>query len=389
MPGHVLRSILLRQTFALGLGLLFLATQTACGGGGGTASTPPNDSSDEEDAEEGCSTEVAEGPFDEVWPGDTWETSDPETQGMCPDNIDDAMDYAFAAGNSTGAVLVVRNGYLVAEEYSSTKDEDSLVTSWSVAKSVTSALIGRALDQGYIEDLDQSVADFIADWQDTEKEDITVDYLLTLRTALEVLDANALYDADDQLQMSIDRELDGTPGEVLYEYSNGDPMIAGEVINDGTGLNAQDYLDDKIGPETGFTGEWWEDVEGHILTYCCLDATPRAFARFGLLYARDGEWDGLQLLSEDWIDTSLASALDGDYGYYWWPIDHDGIAAIGLHGQVIGIYPEDDLVVLRFSNYTRAGDGSTVRTGLNLHVTFLPADFDEQEFLNTVYDALE
>ena len=389
---HAMHNLFLRQALALGLGLFLLATQVACGGGGGGSSDsePPDSSSEEEgDDEGGCSVDMEEGPFDEVWPGDTWDSSDPDLQGMCPDQIDDAIDYAFASGNSTGAVLVVRNGYLIAEEYSDTRDEDSQVTSWSVAKSVTSALIGRALDQGYIENLEQSVADFIPDWQDSDKEDITVDYLLTLRTALEVLDADELYAADDQLQMSVDRELIGTPGDVLYTYSNADPMLAGEVIEDATGLNAQDYLDDKIGPETGFTGEWWEDTEGHILTYCCLDATPRSFARFGLLYARDGEWDGLQLLSEEWMDTSLETALDGDYGYYWWPIENDGFAALGLHDQLIAIYPDDDLVVLRFSNYTRLGDGSTVRTGLNLHLTFGPSDFETDEFLDMVYEALD
>ncbi|MCE2437499.1 MAG: serine hydrolase, partial [Pseudomonadales bacterium] len=148
-------------------------------------------------------------------------------------------------------LIIVRNGYVIAEEYSDLRTEDDLVTSWSVAKSFTSALVGRALDQEYIEDLDQSVADFIPDWQGTDKEDITIEYLMTLKTGLERINEVTLYNGADQLQLVLDRELIGTPGEVLYDYSNGVPMIAGEVINVGCGLYAQDYLEDKIGADFG------------------------------------------------------------------------------------------------------------------------------------------
>ena len=369
-------------------GPCILSALAGCGGGGGSSEPPPPVEPPPDP--EACSVPVSQGPFTEVWPDNDWESSEPEDQGVCPDDIEEAIDYAFDPSNSTGAVIIVRNGYVIAEEYSDLRTEDDLVTSWSVAKSFTSALVGRALDQEYIEDLDQSVADFVPDWQGTDKEDITIEYLMTLKTGLERINEVTLYNGADQLQLVLDRELIGTPGEVLYDYSNGDPMIAGEVINDGSGLNAQDYLDDKIGADIGFTGEWWEDSEGNILTYCCIDATPKDFARFGLLYARDGDWVNERLLSEDWMDTSLGPALDdGEYGFYWWPLDDNGILASGLHSQVIAIYPDDDLVILRFSEYTRLGDGSTVREGANSHLTFLPLNFDSEEFFDLVRAGLD
>ena len=132
-----------------------------CGGGGGgsvednssnatlpTVSTPT-----------GCSVTFESGPFDKVWPGLTWETATPESQGMCPDDINDAIDYAYQEGNFTGAVVIIRNGYVVAERYASNRLESDLVTSWSVAKSFTSALVGKALDEGLITSLDQKVSD--------------------------------------------------------------------------------------------------------------------------------------------------------------------------------------------------------------------------------------
>ncbi len=102
----------------------------------------------------------------------------------------------------------------------------------------------------------------------------------------------ALYNAADQLQISIDRQLRGDPGQKLYDYSNADVMLAGEVVRGATGMNAQAYLESRIGAVIGFTGEWWSDSAEQILIYCCLDATPRRFARFGLLFARGGQWNG-------------------------------------------------------------------------------------------------
>ena len=308
---------------------------------------------------------------------------------MCPDGIADAMTYAFTSGNDTGAVLVIRNGYIVAEEYSSDRMWSDLVTSWSVAKSFTSALIGRAIDDGYIQNLEQSVSDFIPSWQDSQKADITLDHLMTLSTALELIDGSVLYNTEDQLQISIDRELIGTPGEKLYNYSNSDVMLAGEVIKAATGIKASVYLDNVLSTNLqASTFEWWTDSKDHDLTYCCLDGIPRDFARFGLLYSRAGQWDGSTIVSKEWVDTSTAPALSNTYGYYWWPTG-DGFTAIGLHDQIVAVFPADDLIVLRFGRYTRLGDGSTVRTGNNSHSTVEPENFDTSTFLNLIYTAFE
>ena len=371
------------------IGPLFSLFLISCGGGGGSSSegnttppTPPPTTS-------GCSVTVQEGPFAEVWPGLSWETATPESQGMCPDNINEAMDYAFQEGNFTGAVIVIRNGFIVAERYADDRMATDLVTSWSVAKSFTSALIGKALDEGLITSLDQQVSEFIPAWKDSDKEVITLRQLMTVKTALELLDGGDFYGSEDQLQVSIDRNLVGQPGEQLYTYSNSDVMLAGEVVRSSTSMTPKTYLDQKIGSVIRFSGEWWQDTKGHILTYCCLDSTARDFGRFGLLFARNGEWEGEEILSDNWITESTAPALSGQYGFYWWPAPNTGFTALGVQGQIVAVYPAEDLVIMRFSSYTRMGDGSVVRTGSNYHATTEPANFENNTFIDNVLEALE
>jgi CubicO group peptidase (beta-lactamase class C family) len=308
---------------------------------------------------------------------------------MCPDNINEAMDYAFQDGNFTGAVIVIRNGYIVAERYADDRMATDLVTSWSVAKSFTSALIGKALDEGLISSLDQQVSEFIPAWKDSDKEVITLRQLMTVKTALELLDGGDFYGEEDQLQVSIDRNLIGQPGEQLYTYSNSDVMLAGEVVRSSTSMTPKTYLDQKIGSVIRFSGEWWQDTKGNILTYCCLDSTARDFGRFGLLFARNGEWEGQEILSDNWIAESTAPALSGQYGFYWWPAPNTGFTALGVQGQIVAVYPDEDLVIMRFSSYTRMGDGSVVRTGGNYHATTEPANFENNTFIDNVLEALE
>ena len=333
---------------------------------------------------EDCSVEVVENPEVKVWPTLDWENSTPEAQGLCPDEINQAMNYAFASNNFTGAVIVIRNGYIVAERYAANKLSSDLVTSWSVAKSFTSALVGAAIEDGYISDLDQSASDYITGWQGTDKSSITIRHLMNVQSALELIDGGALYGAANQLQISIDRNLIGTPGNKLYTYSNADVMLAGEVVRSATQMDPDSFLDSKISSIIGFNGEWWQDSATNIMTYCCIDSTPKDFARFGLLFSRKGEWNGTQVLPQSWVLESTAKALSGEYGFYWWPAGNQGYTAFGVQGQIVAIYPEEDLIVLRFSSYTRMGNGSVIRQGSNYHATTEPQNFDNYTFMNLV-----
>ena len=367
----------------------------ACGGGGGGDRSNPQPSAQPPTqpptppVTSGCSVTVAEGPFDLVFPRDTWETRSPESQGLCPDELEDASNYAFAAGNATGAVLIIKNGFIVFERYAEDRGVDDMVTSWSVGKSFTSMLMGIALEDERIANLNQSVSAFVQDWSTDSRQDISVDHIMTLRTALTEPDAGAFYGATNQLGMAIDRELVGEPGEKHVTYSNADVMVAGEVIAQATGMNAQEYFDLNVGESIGFSGDWWVDEVGKVMTYCCIDSTPREFARFGLLYVRDGLWIEEQVVPREWVASSTQPAREeSTYLYYWWPVARGGFGAFGIQGQMVVIYPEIDLVVLRFTRYIRRGDGRPIKTRTNYHDTPAPEDFDNGTFLSLVRDSV-
>ena len=370
---------------------VFLA---ACGGGGSSA---PEETPTPTPAPttQNCNVFVTKGPYPQIWPTLEWNTASLESQGMCPDEVQSVIDYAFLEGNDTGAIIVIRNGYIVIEEYDSEKTENDLATSWSVGKSFASALMGVALEEGLVSSLDETTGQYFPEWVRTERENITIRNLMTLRTGLEAdclgppndfdNGGNSIYFSLDQVACALNRELQGPIGEKLYSYSNSDVMLAGEIMEITSGMKLDDYLDQKLGSIMNADYQWWEDAFGNSLGYCCIDATPRDFGRFGLLFARNGEWDGQQLIPQSWIELSTSLALNGEYGYYWWPINgHNGFVAIGLHGQTIAVIPEDNLVIMRFGNYSRLGDGSTVRVGTNGHSTSQPLSYDITSFINRV-----
>ena len=366
----------------------------ACGGGG---SSTPEETPTPTPAPttQNCNVVVTKGPYPQIWPTLEWNTASLESQGMCPDEVQSVIDYAFLEGNDTGAIIVIRNGYIVIEEYDSDKTENDLATSWSVGKSFASALMGVALEEGLVSSLDETTGQYFSEWAGTERENITIRHLMTLRTGLEAdclgppndydNGGNSIYFSIDQVACALNRELQGPIGNKLYGYSNSDVMLAGEIMEITSGMKLDEYLDQKLGSIMNADYQWWEDAVGNSLGYCCIDATPRDFGRFGLLFARNGEWNGQQLIPESWIELSTSLALDGEYGYYWWPInDHNGFVAIGLHGQTIAVIPEDNLVIMRFGNYSRLGDGTTVRAGGNGHSTNEPLSYDITSFINRV-----
>ena len=366
----------------------------ACGGGG---SSTPEETPTPTPAPttQNCNVVVTKGPYPQIWPTLEWNTASLESQGMCPDEVQSVIDYAFLEGNDTGAIIVIRNGYIVIEEYDSEKTENDLATSWSVGKSFASALMGVALEEGLVSSLDETTGQYFSEWAETERENITIRHLMTLRTGLRAdclgppndydNGGNSIYFSIDQVACALNRELQGPIGNKLYGYSNSDVMLAGEIMEITSGMKLDEYLDQKLGSIMNADYQWWEDAVGNSLGYCCIDATPRDFGRFGLLFARNGEWNGQQLIPKSWIELSTSLALDGEYGYYWWPInDHNGFVAIGLHGQTIAVIPEDNLVIMRFGNYSRLGDGTTVRAGGNGHSTNEPLSYDITSFINRV-----
>ena len=311
-----------------------------------------------------------------------------------------ALNYAFQEGRNTQSVLIIRHGVVVAERYKDGKNKDTLATSWSGAKSFTSALIGLAIDQGYIGSVDDKACNYLERWSCEEavclsldcplsRPKISVRDILEMRSGLSPTDGISIYsDKDDQLLHSLERSILTDPGET-YLYSNEDSMILSAIISTATGLTAKDYAEQELFLKINMVGDWWTDKEGHTMTYCCIDTTPRNFARFGLLYARSGKWDGQQVISDYWYQesTKLADGLD-NYGLHWWVYPSVNlIGALGLHTNDIWVYKDLDLVIVRNSDFTKYGTES-VRSGQNIHVTTAPNNWNNTDFLTLVTDSI-
>jgi CubicO group peptidase (beta-lactamase class C family) len=295
-------------------------------------------------------------------PGADWVTESPEDNGMDPSVLNRAHSYAFSEGMNTQGVVVVRHSVIVAEWYAAGSDRDSWAASWSVAKSFTSALIGIAIEEGKISSVDEPMSTYYPEWRGSYRENVTLRDVLQMSSGLdwtEDYDPAAIGSSDiiqmvlyepDQLAYASDRPLNTEPG-VDWKYSSGDTMLLSGVIEQATGMTVDEYANEKLFAPIGMErAEWWRDARGHTLSYCCLDATSRAFARFGLLYLRDGEWGTEQVVESSWVDESLEDAPGSGhvgYGYQWWLADVAGapddlFAARGHDGQYIFVIPSLD-----------------------------------------------
>ena len=379
--------------------LLFISSLILidCGGGGGSSNSeePP----------------IVQLPNFNVntWPGSIWQVADPARANMDNSKLQQALDYAFVENRNTQAVVVIRHGVIVAEKYSDDKNRFSLATSWSTAKSFTSALIGMVIDQGLISSVDDKACLYLSDWDCDEvvclsldcpkaRSEISIRDLLEMRSGLE--DENigglSIYSStDNQLFFALNRLAVKTRG-TEFLYSNSDSMILSGILENATGMTVKELAERDLFSTIGMTGDWWSDKEGHTMTYCCIDATSRDFARFGLLFARNGMWQDTQVITQEWVteSTSPAEGLSY-YGLHWWvyPVSMissgkaNMFAAQGLHTNDIWINQPLDLVVVRNSDFTRYGTDS-IRTGSNIHSTNPPDSWDNTEFLTYITDSI-
>ena len=212
----------------------------------------------------------------------------------------------------------------------------------------------------------------------------------------ESVDGLSIYSSvDDQLLFALNRLAVKTRG-TEFLYSNSDSMILSGILETATGMTVKELAERDLFSTIGMEGDWWSDKEGHTMTYCCIDATSRDFARFGLLFARNGMWEDTQVITQEWVteSTSPAEGLSY-YGLHWWvyPVSMvssgktNMFAAQGLHTNDIWINQSLDLVVVRNSDFTRYGTDS-IRTGSNIHSTKPPDSWNNTEFLSFITESI-
>jgi CubicO group peptidase (beta-lactamase class C family) len=328
---------------------------------------------------------------------DDWAVSTPEEQGLDPTLV--AQLYYNAEQLETlYGLLVIKNGYLVAEKYFHAGAVDRTDNRQSVTKSVVSALVGIALEQGCLSSVDQKMIEFfpeLADQiQDSRKGEITIQHLLQMRAGYPWEESDpALWESlgsGDYLPLIIRFPLVRDPG-TGFDYSNLSSQLLAIIVARACDTDlksyAQEHLFSPLGAEVGF---WRQDWEGYYLGFTEIELTARDMGKLGQLYLDGGKFEENQIVPAGWVEDSLniysedawryrvgKNWRDNGYGYQWWSIragDHRYNLAWGHGGQQIALVDELDLVVVATADplYAQIGDEPWRLEKANLN---LVADF--------------
>jgi len=307
-------------------------------------------------------------------PGDDWKVSTPEAQGLDPMLVSE-MYYNAAELETIYGLLVIKNDHLVAERYFNEGSVDQKARLQSATKSYTSALVGIALEQGYLSSVDQKMLDFfpeVADQiGDSRKEQITIWHLLQMRAGYPWEETDpVIWEgllSGHYPPLIEEFPLIADPG-TEFHYSNLTSNWLGIIVARAGGTNLKSYAQENLfAPINAEVGDWGQDADGHNNGCADLHFSARDTARFGLLYLNDGEYEGNQIVPADWVHDSLQryseninatggfpanwglSFSDIGYGYQWWSAkagDHHFDFAWGHGGQLIVLLDEFDMVVV-------------------------------------------
>jgi CubicO group peptidase (beta-lactamase class C family) len=283
----------------------------------------------------------------------------------------------YMATQQTAGLVIVQDGKVRFERYGLGFDAAGRWTSFSVAKSFTSTLVGAAIQDGYIQSLEDKVSRYIPGLRGSAYDDVSVRQLLTMSSGVrwneDYEDPNA--DVAQFNNAKPEPGMDATvsymrklprahpPGEV-WHYNTGETNLIGVLVSSATGKPLSRYLEEKIWHPAGMQADatWLLGKTGHEIAGCCLQASTRDFARFGLFVLANGQAGGRQIVPADWFAAATQKQKDiGEpgrgYGFQWWTYDDGSVAAQGIFGQGIFIDPQRRLVIASHSNWSRASLG--------------------------------
>jgi CubicO group peptidase (beta-lactamase class C family) len=299
-------------------------------------------------------------PYDDYAPeqlGDGWEISTPEEQGFDADDITGVYRrfYSEDLYPTIHSLLIIRSGKLVAEAYCRDKSErDTFHSIQSATKSITSILIGIAIDKGLIQSVNQTVYEFIPEYfdHDTRKRQITLHHVLTMETGLDFdndVHTEKLFNySRSSLEYVLHKPLVFSPGTDWY-YGDGNPQLLSGVIQRLTGVSEEEFAVQNLFEPLGITLYQWEKHgDGHTFGAFGLWLKPRDMAKIGKLMVQGGTWDGEEIVSAEWIaESTKVQTSHQIYGYYWYPWEALGtFYAEGHGGQLIYVVPEKQTVVV-------------------------------------------
>jgi CubicO group peptidase (beta-lactamase class C family) len=301
--------------------------------------------------------------------------------GKFPKELNTKPFDKFLQDNNTVAFLIIKNDTIQYEKYFKGYDKQSIVPSFSMAKSVTSILIGCAIDDGLILSVDEPITVYIPELKENGFEYVTIKHLLQMTSGIKFNESyvNPFGDAASfyyglNLRKEIRKmKLKRKPGK-KFEYVSGNTQLLGLVLERAlNGKTVSAYLQEKIWTPLNmeYDASWSIDRKKNGLekTFCCLNARARDFAKIGRLYKNKGNWNGKQIVSQKWVeestkyDTSEGSA--SYYQYQWWlPTPNEDFMAQGILGQFIYVNPAKDLIIVRLGKNQGKADWWSIFTSM-------------------------
>jgi len=283
----------------------------------------------------------------------------------------DLIDYM--ALNRVTALLVLKDGKIAYEDYEMGNDERTRWMSMSMVKSITSSLMGAAIQQGYIHGIDDPVTQYVAKLKGSAYDGVSIRYLLQMASGVK-WDETYTNPASDRRRM-LEAQIAQQPGAILdlmsklpragapgtiWNYSTGETFVAGAVVRAAVGRPLAQYLSERIWTKVGMEADatWWlESPEGLEIGGSGLSATLRDYGRFGLFLMNDGVANGERILPEGWVREAGSSKTIGgkvvDYGYMIWPfsaspgaVNAGAFQALGIYGQHIYVNPREHVVIV-------------------------------------------
>jgi CubicO group peptidase (beta-lactamase class C family) len=294
----------------------------------------------------------------------------PQNNSNVMDEIDEALlaeldeiiiENNNGASQADSLIVYYRNQVIHERYFKQYMTNASKVHIYSCTKSLISALIGIAINEGSIGGIDDRVLDYfpglqIDNW-DERKETITIRHLISMTSGLgwdDNINWNQMSLTRDWVEYVFSRPMVADPGTV-FQYNSGGFHVLSALLTEATGMTAEEYATEYLFSWIGVSDDdyWWSnDPQGNSIGGTLFHMTVPAMARFGLLYLNNGIWDGNQLISLDWVSESTRTQFSDtfwpwEYGYGWWVFDvEDGFSALGSHGQMIFVSPENELVVV-------------------------------------------
>ncbi len=287
---------------------------------------------------------------------------------------------AYMARQRTAGLIIIQDNKIRFEKYGLGFDADGRWTSFSVAKSLTSTLVGAAIRDGSIKSLEDKVAAYIPDLKGSVYDDVTVRQLLTMTSGVKwnedytdpksdvalfaVHKAEPGVDVTVSYMRKLRRE---APAGTKWVYKTGETNLIGVLVSSATKKTLSAYLSEKIWKPYGMAQDavWVTGSTGHEISGCCVSASLQDYARFGQFILGGAMAGGKRVVPDDWL--ALATTKQADiaqpgrgYGYQWWTNDDGSFAAQGIFGQGIFIDPKRRLLIATNGNWKTATDEAGV-----------------------------